>query len=126
MRWVGWLLVLAACNGDDEVHECDNGTPTCDSSLLIYLPDSRDAFNLTIDLGGTIVTAACPNPDGDLEVEQYTLTCGAGQVTLRTYVAFPDTISVQLESLAPETHSPNYQQGGDFCGNPCTIGSIQL
>jgi hypothetical protein len=127
MRAVRWLVVLVACGGDDPPHECEQGTPTCDSSLLVYLPDSRDEFDLTVELDGTTVSVTCPDPDGgDIVVTDYTATCGAGQVTFRTHLAFPDTVVVTLEALAPEVHTPDYQQGGDFCGNPCTIGSIQL
>jgi hypothetical protein len=125
MRW-WWLVLVAGCGGD-EVRECDvEGTPTCDSSLIVYLPDARNEFTLRVELDGLNLTAVCPDPDGSQEIDAYTLTCGAGQITIRTNLSFPDTVVVQLEALPPETHMPNYQQGGDFCANPCTIGSIQL
>lgn len=127
MRGTVWVVAvaLAGCPSA-EPHECDGGTPTCDSSLLVLLPDGRAEFRLTVDLGTVVLPLTCPNPDGDLVVQEYTATCGAGQATVRTNLAFPDHVDVQLEDTQPVSYTPDYQEGGDFCGNPCTVGRIQL
>ena len=128
MRRPAWLALCSlACSGD-EVHPCDEGTPTCQSSLVVLLPDERVTFTLTLDDGqGLDITVGCPDPDAGMNVvDGYTLTCGAGRLTIETNTSFGDTVIVQLEESVPETHEPNYQKGGDFCGNPCTIGTIQL
>jgi hypothetical protein len=126
MRSSGWWWALAVACGGDETHPCDAGTPTCDSSLIVYLPDDRDVFTVTVGLDGTDVVATCPSPGGDQQVGEYTVSCGAGQVTLRTNLPFPDELTVRLEEAPPSTFEPQYQRGGDFCGNPCTLGSVQL
>jgi hypothetical protein len=122
-----WLAL--ACDNGGEKHPCDAGTPTCESSLVVVVPSNDVAFNLTIDDGeGLVATIQCPEPatgPGN-EIEGYTVTCGSSQVTIETTGFFGDEVTVQLEQGAPETFTPDYQKGGDFCGNPCTIGTIDL
>ena len=124
-RW--WLLLgLVACGGDDETHDCDAGTPTCTSTLVVRLPDAREAFTVTVVFGDGTLVVTCPSETGDLVVDPYTATCGQGQFTVTTDTAFPDTFSVQLEEKPPENYTPDYTNGADFCGNPCTSGTVQL
>jgi hypothetical protein len=54
------------------------------------------------------------------------ITCGASQVTIETNTSFGDEVVIQLEQGLTETITPDYQKGGDFCGNPCTVGTIDL
>lgn len=119
-----WLAL--AC-GDDEPHACDDGTPTCDSSLVVTIPTNSVDFSITIDDGeGLAGTIDCPAVAGGNAFPGYTVTCGASQVTIETNGSFGDTVEVQLEQGIPETFTPDYQKGGDFCGNPCTIGTIEI
>jgi hypothetical protein len=120
-----WLAL--ACDGNGEPHPCDAGTPTCESSLVVTIPTNSVDFTITIDDGqGLDATIECPTPDGGHQITGYTITCGASQVTIETSSSFGDTVEVQLEQGVPETFTPDYQKGGDFCGNPCTIGTIDL
>ncbi len=129
MRRIGLLLLAVggteACGGDAG-HPCDSGPPTCDSSLVVKLPDSRTEFVLTVVLDDVTLVATCPSAAGEVVSGDYAITCGTGQVSFRTFLAFPDSLSIQLEQAPPEVYSPHYQKGGDFCGNPCTLGSVQL
>ena len=121
-----WLAL--ACDGG-EAHDCDAGTPTCDSSLVIVVPTNSVAFRVTVRDGlGLDTTIECPEPTTGLgnELDGYTITCQASQVTIETSSSFGDAVVVQLEQGVEKTFNPDYQKGGDFCGNPCTIGTIEL
>lgn len=129
-RSVGFAAVLAlGCNGD-EPHACDEGTPTCQSSLVVKLAPGvvLTEFHLEVsDTEGLDVSLDCPEPEGGFEpVDGYTFTCGAGQLTIATNRFFGDEVTVRYEGSPEETFAPDWQKGGDFCGNPCTIGTIQL
>lgn len=126
--WVAGVGCLLAACGGNEPHACDNGTPTCESSLVVLLPDSRTDFRLyvTDDLGLDIVMD-CPADDPTTEQQgDYTLLCGAGRLTINTFLSFGESVDVQLEEGQPKTYTPTYSRGGDYCGNPCTNGTIQL
>lgn len=117
-------LFALACDGAGDPHACDAGTPTCESSLVVIVPTNSVDFTLTLDDGqGLQTTIDCPE-GGTLE--GYTITCGASQVTIETSSSFGEEVTVRLEQGVEESFTPNYQKGGDFCGNPCTIGTIQL
>lgn len=124
-----WLTIglLGSCSGE-EPHDCDNGVPTCDSSLLIKMPDPRSEFTLTVkDDVGLDLVVDCPLPEGVSNVQgDYTLTCQAGALAIHTFRHFSDTVEVQLEELPAKDYPVNQQKGGDFCGNPCSNGTIQL
>lgn len=126
MRTALLALALAACGGD-EPHDCDAGTPTCDSNLVVLLPDPRLDFTLQLTgADGLDLSIVCPAPDTGGDFGDYTVVCGEGRVTIETFRSFPDTIEVRLEQTPPKTYTPDYQRGGDFCGNPCRSGTIQL
>ena len=126
-----WLLPCLAlgCGGDGVKHDCDAGTPTCESSLVVLMPDNRTEFVVSVSDGvGLAVDVQCPEPDTGLGnvVEGYVVTCGGGRVTFETSAFFGDEVTVGLEQLPDRTFTVDSQKGGDFCGNPCTIGTVQL
>lgn len=127
MRTALLALTLAACGGD-EPHECDAGTPTCDSSLVVLLPDPRTDFTITVsDDNGLDLVITCPDPDTGADVfGDYTVICGEGRVTIETFRSFSTNVVVRLEETFDRTFTPDYQKGGDYCGNVCTTGTIQL
>lgn len=126
---VALLVVLggASCDGGKS-YPCDDGTPTCDSSLLVLLPDPRTEFTLTLeDDAGMDFTVTCPLAEGDPGVfDDYTVVCGGGRLTITTFRYFSETISVQLEEAEPRNLPANQQRGADFCGNTCNTGTVQL
>lgn len=126
LGWAG-LALAAGCSGG-EPHACDGGTPTCDSALVILLPDPRTDFRLYVtDELGMDVTMDCPVTDPATEQQgDYDLVCGGGRLSIGTFRSFGDTVDVQLEEGQPKTYTPDYSRGGDYCGNPCTSGTIQL
>lgn len=129
MRWLALLVVVSSCSGK-EPHPCDEGTPTCDSSLIVLLPDPRTEFTLTLkDDAGLDIVVDCPLPEENADgvFGDYTVICGGGRLTLQTFHYFSDVISVQLEEAEPrDLPSETYQRGGDFCGNACSTGTVQL
>ena len=127
MRWWVVTVLALACSGN-EPHDCDKGTPTCESRLLVSLPDARTDFTLHVsDELGMQVDMSCPATDGlPAQFEAYTAECGAGQLTITTYLPFGDQVVVQLEEGLEETYTPTYQRGGDYCGNECDLGNIHL
>lgn len=127
-RWMAAVALCTACGGDREPRECDAGTPTCDSSLIISFPDDRTRFLLEVtdDLGMDL-TIDCPDEDTGLATQGgYTWTCGAGRVTIDAHVLFGATVEVGIGATPPKAYTPDYQRGGDFCGNSCNIGTIDL
>jgi hypothetical protein len=130
MRWTVVALACASGCSADPVHDCDAGTPTCQSTLVIKLPDQRVDFNLTVtDDVGLDLEVRCP-----LQAEAadsgaagpYTLFCGAGRLQIDTWLYFGDQVEVQLEQAQPRDFEPRYSKGADYCGNACTQGTIQL
>jgi hypothetical protein len=128
MRW-WWTaaVALTGCSGD-EPHECDQGTPTCESLLTIKLPDPRVDFTLHVsDDIGMDLTIDCPQSDtGALDFGDYEAWCGAGTLTITTNLPLGHELEIQLEEGQPETFTPTYSRGGDFCGNECDQGTVQL
>ncbi len=121
-----WLVALGACSGD-EAHPCDAGTPTCESSMVLELPDPRTQFNLRVsDELGLDLEISCPNPDSIYEEEGVTIVCGGGSVMLYQWAPFGEEVTVQLEEAQPHTYTPRWQLGADYCGNACTLGTIEL
>ncbi|MEZ5397895.1 MAG: hypothetical protein R2724_34725 [Bryobacterales bacterium] len=127
VRWtVVGALALAGCSGG-EPHECDNGEPTCDSSLVVSLPDPRVDFDMHLaDDVGMDLQFHCPLPDPEADFGAYTISCGAGRVQVDTAPYFGDDVDVQLGAGQIETYTPRYSRGTDYCSNACTQGSIQL
>lgn len=127
-RWMALAALCAACSGDDTPRECDAGTPTCDSSLILNLPDDRTIFILEVtDNLGMDLTIECPDADTGLDtLDGYTWTCGTGRATIDAHVLFGDTVEVGVGATPPKPYTPDYQRGGDFCGNSCNIGTIDL
>lgn len=125
-----WMLAvgLIGCSGPDEPHACDDGTPTCDSSMVVALADPRTEFTLRVkDERGLDIEVECPIPAGESEqLGDYSVICGSGRLTISTFLYFGDSIEVQLEEAAPRTFEPVWQKGADFCGNSCTTGTVQL
>ncbi|MEQ1504535.1 MAG: hypothetical protein ABMB14_20015 [Myxococcota bacterium] len=124
---VGAVGSIPGCPAD-EPHECDNGTPTCESSLVVLFPDPRVDFTVHVsDPLGLDLSVDCPLAEGASDVVgDYTLACGAGRLTITTFRAFGETVDVAVEEVPARTFTPDYQFGGDFCGNACTTGSVQL
>jgi hypothetical protein len=128
------LLALAAgagCSGGDDPHDCDAGTPTCESTLLVLLPDPRIDFNVSVkDELGLDLQVRCPLqegvPDTAGEDGAYSLFCAAGRLQIDSFRYFGDHLEVQLEQGEPRQFEPRYSMGADYCGNTCTQGSIQL
>lgn len=122
-----FAVIGLSCSGG-EPHPCDDGTPTCDSSLLVLLPDPRTEFTLAVsDELGLDITVDCPLADAtDNQLGDYTVYCGAGRLQIDTFRHFGDAVDVQLEEAQTRDFSPDYSKGGDFCGNACTSGTIQL
>ena len=133
-RRLAGLLVLGGLSGGcpaEEPHDCDEGTPTCDSSLVVVLPDARPTFSMRIrDTKTFDVSFDCPGNDLDNVLDQapdYQYFCGAGRVTLQTNLSFERHFYVQLElSEEQEFRDPPTQFGADFCGNECTTITAQL
>ena len=133
-RRLAGLLMLAGLSGGcpaDEPHECDEGTPTCESSLVVVLPDARPEFAMRIrDDADFDASFDCPGNDLDNILDEepdYQYFCGAGRVTLQTNLAFERHFFVQLESgVEQEFRDPPTQMGADFCGNTCTTITAQL
>jgi hypothetical protein len=130
MRWYLSLMLVASCSGDEK-HPCDDGPPTCDSSLVVLLEegDDRTQFTMTLkDDVGLDITVDCPLPEENADgvFDDYTVVCGGGRLTLSTFRYFGDTISVQLEESPPRDIPVQQSKGGDFCGNACTNGTAQL
>jgi hypothetical protein len=125
-----WMLAvgIVGCSGPDEPHACDDGVPTCDSSLVISLPDPRTDFRIRVsDELGLDLDISCPIPEGGTEqFGDYSVICGSGRLAIDTFDRFGDVLEVQLEEGAVRTIEPTYQKGGDYCGNPCTTGTVQL
>ena len=126
-RWV-LGLGLVGCSGPDEPHDCDAGTPTCESSLLVLLPDPRVDFRLHVaDELGMDLVVDCPIPAGGSEdFEDYSVICGSGRLTISTFLYFADEVDVELEEGGSATYTVDHQKGSDYCANPCTSGTIQL
>jgi hypothetical protein len=122
------LAIVVACSGPDEPHPCDEGTPTCESALVVALPDPRTAFTIHVDdTEGMSLDVDCPIPDtGSEQLGDYSVICGAGRLTISTFRFFGDTIDVQLEESEVRSFTPDYQKGADYCGNTCTTGTVQL
>jgi hypothetical protein len=125
------LILLGAACEEDQPHECDEGTPTCDSSLIVLLPDPRTDFTVRIrNNEGFDATIDCPSsdPDNILDEEpEYQYFCGQGRVTLATYLFFETPMIVTLEQgLDQSFDNPDIQYGSDFCGNACTSMTLQL
>jgi hypothetical protein len=129
-RWTVVALAFGVGCSGGEVHECDAGTPTCESTLLILLPDPRTDFNLTVSDGEDLdLEVRCPLQEGAEDSGSsgpYTLFCGAGRLQIDTYLSFGDQVQVQLEQAEARDFEPRYSKGADYCGNPCTQGTIQL
>jgi hypothetical protein len=127
-RWFLFAAVAAGCSGDDEVRACETGPATCDSSLIVNLPDPRTEFTLTLtDTEGMDILVDCPAQDTGLAGDgTYSWVCGQGRATINTWKPFGDTVTVRLGASPERDFQPDYQRGGDFCGNVCTQGSIQL
>jgi hypothetical protein len=131
MRWTLSLWLVASCSGEDP-HPCDDGVPTCDSSLVVLLEegDLRTEFTLTLkDDVGLDIVVDCPLPEENADgvFDDYTVICGGGRLTISTFRYFSDVISVQLEESPPRDLPVEPQsKGGDFCGNTCTNGTVQL
>jgi hypothetical protein len=130
MRWCLSLMLVASCSGDEK-HACDDGVPTCDSSLLVLFEegDVRTEFTMTLeDDVGLDITVDCPLPaeNADGVFGDYTVVCGGGRLTINTFLYFSDVISVQLEESPPRDLPVQQSKGGDFCGNACTNGTVQL
>ncbi|MEQ1564862.1 MAG: hypothetical protein ABMA64_04435 [Myxococcota bacterium] len=126
-RWMVLAAAAAGCNGA-EPHACDQGTPTCESLLTIKLPDPRTAFSIHVedDLGMDL-DVDCPQLDtGGVPFGDYVTRCGGGTLTVTTFRTLGASVKVQLEEGLPETFEPAYSKGGDFCGNECDQGTIQL
>ncbi len=120
---------LVACSGDDVVRECESeATSTCDSTLKVQFPDDRTEFRLTLnDTEGMALTFDCPTEKGDATVfENYSWVCGQGEATISTHRFFGQDVIVQVGSSVPNEYTPQYQRGGDFCGNPCTNGVVDI
>ncbi len=126
MRIIRWALLVAAlgCAGTDPA--CEEKEPECDSSLVVLFPDDRVDFLLTLsDDDGLDLSMRCPE-DNTQTFGAYIATCGGGRLTIDTNRWFSETVVVQV-GLAPELDFfPDYQRGGDTCGNPCNTGTIQL
>lgn len=121
-----WLVALGACSGD-ETHPCDAGTPTCESSMVIELPDPRTQFELTVtDELGLDLALTCPNSESIYEQDGVTIVCGGGTVILYQLGPFGDAVTIQLEEAEEHTYTPDWQLGADYCGNACTLGTIAL
>jgi hypothetical protein len=125
------LAMLGAGCEEDVPHACDAGTPTCESTLIVVLPDARPIFNVRIrDDVGFDATISCPSDDPDNFIDQepdYQFFCGGGRVTLSTFLHFEDHLFVTLEQgQDQEFNPPPTQFGSDFCGNPCTSMTVQL
>lgn len=124
------LAMLGAGCEEDMPHDCDAGTPTCDSSLLVLLPDARTNFQVRIrDDVGFDATIVCPSTDIDNILDQepdYQFFCGGGRITLSTYLHFEDHLFVTLEQGQDQEFNPAPQYGADFCGNICTLITLQL
>ncbi|MCA9494218.1 MAG: hypothetical protein KC621_30030 [Myxococcales bacterium] len=119
--------LLLGCDGG-QTHACDDGSITCESSMVLELADPRPAFDLHVaDELGLDLDLTCPwEQTGQYVVDGVTITCGTGQVTLEQFGSFGVEITVQLEEGLPKTYPADWQIGGDFCGNPCTLGTILL
>lgn len=122
------MVILVGCSGPDEPQACDAGTPTCDSALVVALPDPRVDFTLQVtDELGMDLVVECPIADTATEQRgDYSVICGAGRLTISTFKYFGDTVDVKLEESAVQTFTPDYQKGADYCGNTCTTGTVQL
>ena len=134
-RRLAGLLVLGGLSGGcpaEEDHQCElEGTPTCDSSLVVVLPDARPVFTMRIrDEVALDATFDCPGTDLDNVLDQapdYQYFCGAGRVTLTTNLFFERRFFVQLEAgVEQQFTDPDTQFGADFCGNECNIVQVQL
>jgi hypothetical protein len=129
-RVLALTLLGAACE-EDLPHECDEGTPTCDSSLIVLLPDPRTTFQVRIrNDAGFDATITCPSDDPDNILDEepdYQFFCGQGRVTLATNLFFETPMFVTLEQgLDQQFDNPDIQYGSDFCGNTCTSMTLQL
>jgi hypothetical protein len=129
-RVLALALLGAACE-EDVTHACDAGTPTCESSLVVLMPDPRTMFTVRIrDDVGFDATITCPSTDSDNFIDEepeVQFFCGGGRVTLATYLHFEDHLFVTLEAGADQEFDPPPTQfGSDFCGNTCTLMTIQL
>jgi hypothetical protein len=128
---LGLVGFPVACD-EGEPHECETaGTPTCESSLLVLLPDERTQFTMRIrDEVDFDATFTCPGTDNDNILDDepdYQYFCGAGRVTLTTNLFFERRFFVQLESgVEQQFTDPETQFGADFCGNECNIVQVQL
>ena len=131
---IGGVLALAlmvpACE-EDVPHQCDDGTATCESTLIVLLPDPRTTFQIRIrDEEGFDVTIDCPTDDPDNIIDtapDYQYFCGQGRITLATNLFFKTPMIVTLEQgTDQEFRTPDIQYGSDFCGNPCTSMTLQL
>lgn len=122
-----FLALLPACDGG-ETHPCDDGSITCESQMILELADPRTDFELHVrDELGLELDLTCPYVQtGEYVVDGVTITCAAGQVTLVQFGPFGEEVVVQLEEGLEHTYHPSWGQGGDFCGNPCTQGTIAL
>jgi hypothetical protein len=126
-RLVALVAVWAGCSGDDPA--CDSKEPDCESSLVVLLPDDRTDFLLTVtDDVGLDVRAECPELETDTAADfgDYVVTCGGGRLTIETFRYFAEEVTVQLGAAPEIVFTPDYQRGGDACGNPCNTGTIQL
>ena len=126
----GALGIAVGCSdgGDaDGGGECEQ-TPTCDSALVIALEDARTDFGLTVsDAVGMDIVVQCPiDEEGTEQFGDYSVICGAGRLTISTFLYFGDEVEVQLNAAEPKIWTPDYQKGIDYCGNTCTTGTIQL
>ncbi len=129
-RVLALALLGAACE-EDVPHECDGGTPTCESTLIVLLPDPRTTFQIRIrDEQGFDATIDCPSDDPDNIIDtapDYQYFCGQGRITLATNLYFQTPLFVTLEQGQDQQFaSPDIQYGSDFCGNPCTSMTLQL
>lgn len=125
MRWWMALAAVGACSGD-EPHDCDAGTPTCESTLTVALPDPRTQFRLRVsDELGMAVDMDCPAEEAGV-FEGYTAVCGGGRLTITSNLTLGSDVEVQIDEGLTEVYHPTYSKGGDFCGNECDQGTIQL
>jgi hypothetical protein len=127
------LAVLAAGCEEDVPHDCDNGTPTCESNLVVKLPDPRTTFTIRIrDDVEFDATIECPgtDPADGVDAEPgYHYACGGGRITLWTNLSFETHFWVQLEQGQEQEFTDqheNLQFGTDFCGNECSSITVQL
>ena len=127
-RWSMILALLVGCSGDGGPHECENGVATCDSSLIVNLPDPRTDFMLAVsDTQGMDLVIDCPAMDTGVASEgAYTWFCGQGRATINTWKPFGETVTVRLGSSPARDFTPSYSRGGDRCGNTCNTGIIDL